>query len=341
MSLPATMKALVLRSYETIENIQSNLHLDVVPVPKPGKGEVLVKMEASPVNPSDLMFIQGRYAMKWALPTVPGLEGAGTVVAAGKGFLPKMRLGKRVAVLSNSNGPGLWAEYAVVPAITCFPVPENIPFAQAASMLVNPLSAYSLYFIARQNRAKAVIVNASGSQLIRKLIQIAGGKKLPLILIVHKQTLADEFIQNGHKYVINTTLDNYQQLLASYISELKPTVFFDAVAGASTGDISGLLPENSKIIVYGALDQMYTSINPANLIFKNLKVEGFWLATPQKQLSKINLLRLFFKSRKIFSGTDVVTPQSFTRVSYANAIDAMIQYNNSMSSGKVFLTPDE
>ena len=72
------------------------LAMEQVEVPRPGPGEVLVKMGASPVNPSDLALIAGGY-LERSYPFTPGLEGSGTVVLAGKGIIPRIRLGKRVA----------------------------------------------------------------------------------------------------------------------------------------------------------------------------------------------------------------------------------------------------
>ena len=68
-----------------------------IPVPQPGPREVLVKMHSSPINPSDLAFLAGGYGIKKPFPVVPGFEGSGIVVAAGKGILPKMWLGKKMA----------------------------------------------------------------------------------------------------------------------------------------------------------------------------------------------------------------------------------------------------
>lgn len=82
------------------------------PTPQPGPGDVLVRMAASPINPSDIGFIEGGYGSQKPFPTVPGFEGSGTVVAAGPGLLPRLLLGKRVACAVSGTG-GAWAEYLV------------------------------------------------------------------------------------------------------------------------------------------------------------------------------------------------------------------------------------
>ena len=77
---------------------------DDVPAPEPKRGEVLVRMLVSPVNPSDLMFVHGKYGLKPSLPATPGFEGVGVVEATGGGLLGWLRKGKRVAVINSRTG---------------------------------------------------------------------------------------------------------------------------------------------------------------------------------------------------------------------------------------------
>src|SRR5438067_1924840 len=90
------------------------LRVKDVPLPVPGGGEVRVRMLAAPINPSDLMFVQGIYGRRPELPATAGFEGAGIVEEAGPGLLGRMRVGRRVAVLHGRGGS--WQEYAIVPA---------------------------------------------------------------------------------------------------------------------------------------------------------------------------------------------------------------------------------
>src|SRR5215471_7737457 len=104
MSLPSTMRAVQLRNYE---GKPDSLTVAEVPVPKPGPGQVLVKIFASPVNPSDLMFITGNYGFKKPLPAIPGFEGSGTVVASGGGMMANFMKGRRVAcAAADANSTG-------------------------------------------------------------------------------------------------------------------------------------------------------------------------------------------------------------------------------------------
>src|SRR3954451_18354861 len=86
-----------------------------VPMPEPGPGEVRVRMIASPVNPSDLLVVRGRYGVLPSLPATPGFEGVGIVSKAGPGLLGRLVVGKRVAAIQPNGGK--IAEYAVIPSL--------------------------------------------------------------------------------------------------------------------------------------------------------------------------------------------------------------------------------
>src|SRR4051812_45077417 len=114
-TIPATMRALELHAED---GRPESLKLVNKPVPTPGPGEVLIKVAAAPINPSDQMFLKGMYGTRKKLPVVPGFEASGTVVAAGSGVVPRFYAGRRVAFVGG-EGDGTWSEYAVSSAMTC------------------------------------------------------------------------------------------------------------------------------------------------------------------------------------------------------------------------------
>src|SRR5260370_38039410 len=116
--LPVTMRALQIKDYD---GKPGSLTVAEVPVPRPGAGEVLVKVFASPVNPSDLMFITGNYGFKKALPATPGFEGSGTVVETGTGMIAKFIEWRRVACsAAHANSKGdMCADHIVTSAQFC------------------------------------------------------------------------------------------------------------------------------------------------------------------------------------------------------------------------------
>jgi len=118
-----------------------------VPVPEPGPSEVLVKIASAPVNPSDIARNKNVQAEELSS-FIPGLEGSGTVVAAGKGLLPRLWLGKRVACSATYGTSGTWAEYMITKAGNCFPLSSKVDDEQGSMSLVNPLTAIGFIEIA-------------------------------------------------------------------------------------------------------------------------------------------------------------------------------------------------
>src|SRR5205085_3947186 len=113
-----------------------------VPRPDPGKNQVRVRMLASPINPSDLMVVRGRYGRLPTLPATPGFEGVGIIEAVGPGLLRLLRglkPGRRVAVLNGTGGN--WQEQVVLSARQVVPVADDLPDEQVAMVLVTPATA--------------------------------------------------------------------------------------------------------------------------------------------------------------------------------------------------------
>ena len=149
--IPDQMTAVVLDSYSGAEA----LRVEQRPVPKPGKDEILVKVAASPINPSDLAFLDGKYGFDIPPPVVPGGEGSGTVVAVGPGAMGRYFLGKRVACLSNGERDGIWAEYVVASTKGgVFPLNKSVSLEQGAMSVINPLTASAFLEITKDGGHK-------------------------------------------------------------------------------------------------------------------------------------------------------------------------------------------
>ena len=139
--------------------------------PEPGKGEVRVRILASPVNPSDLLFVRGHYAgVQSVFPSPVGFEGVGVVDVLGP-EVERPRPGQRVAVINAQTG-GNWADYAVVSADYLIPVPDDLPNAQVASFLINPASAIlMLRHVLAVPKGEWLLQPAAGSELGRMIIR--------------------------------------------------------------------------------------------------------------------------------------------------------------------------
>src|SRR5206468_2491339 len=142
--------------------LPAKLKLVEKPTPKPAHGDVLIKVAASPVHPSDLTFLRGLYGIKKPLPVIPGFEGSGVVVA-GKGLPGSLYIGRKVSFASGDDGA--WAEYTVAPAMQTIPLLGGISLEQGATLFVNPLTALTLVTIARSEGHSAIIQTAAASTL--------------------------------------------------------------------------------------------------------------------------------------------------------------------------------
>lgn len=118
----------------------------MMPMPKPAKGQVLIKMRMASVNPSDLHFIKGEYGQPRVQGAAAGFEGCGDVVAAGEGA--EGLVGQRVAFVTT----GAWSEYCVTLAAMCIPLHPAVKDEDGAAQIVNPLTAVGMVDIAKKRR---------------------------------------------------------------------------------------------------------------------------------------------------------------------------------------------
>lgn len=335
MTLPAVMQAVVVQRYEPG---LTGLSVQTIPVPQPGPGQVLVQMRAAPINPSDMMFVQGFYGFTKPTPVVAGFEGAGVVVAAGAGLLPRFWQGRRVIVAVQDTGNGTWEEYVCVPAWRSLPVPDSLSDEQAAMLLVNPLSAYAMIDLARKAGAKTILQTAAGSVLGQMLWRLGQRFGVEVVGTVRRAEQAAELRQMGMRHVLLSTDPDFPQQLKSTCDELSIRLAYDAVGGELTQQLAAALLPGGVIKVYGALAMQAAAVNPADLIFRNIRVEGFWLST---WIEQVGLPRTLLAFRHV---TQLVTAElgSTVRARYpiSQALDAMRAYDAHMSGGKILLVPD-
>lgn len=311
------------------------LHVDTMDVPTPGPGEVLVRMEAAPINPSDLSMLQGTYNTKPNYPFVPGLEGCGVVVAAGSGMLPRMRLNQRVACSPMPGGHGTWAQYIVTKATRCIPLKKHVSQEQGATLLVNPMTALALMDVAKQGKHQAVVNNAAGSALGKMLIRMAQQFQIPLINVVRREEQVQELQQFGARYVLNSSLPNFDQTLKDLAHKLNATLFLDAVGGAATSSFIQASPKGSTILLYANLSEEPFQVEPRRILQENKTITGFSLGNYTAQKSIFQLLSLTRQVQK-YVGNELKT-QVAANYSLAEINQALEQYKSHMSQGKVLI----
>ncbi|MFN3818008.1 zinc-binding dehydrogenase [Blastomonas sp.] len=225
------------------------------PMPELGDDEVLIRVEATPINPSDQGVMFGWASMAKATssgsgahtrltaPVSPqgmgvmkarvgqqlpvGNEGAGTVVAAGSGDYAQSLMGKVVAVM----GGGMYAQYRKAPAMMCLPLKDGHTARDGASCFVNPLTALSMVETMRMEDHTALVHTAAASNLGQMLNRICQADGVELVNVVRKPEQAQLLRDMGAKYVVDSSSESFKADLVDAIHATGATLAFDATGG--------------------------------------------------------------------------------------------------------------
>ena len=332
--IPDYMTAIVLDSYSGVEA----LRVEQLPVPKPGNNEVLVKVAAASINPSDLAFIEGLYSFKKPTPVVPGFEGSGTVVEANRSVMGRYLKGKRVACLSQAKSDGVWAEYMVTTTNYALPLDKAVSLEQGAMSIVNPLTAIAFLTIAKNSGHKVIINTAAASALGQMVNRLGLSEGIQVINIVRRDIQVDLFKQQNAEMVLNSSEPNFDQQLHDLCHQRKARLAFDAVAGPMTMQLLEAMPAHSKVTVYGGLSNEPALAQSGHLIFQNKAVDGFWLTSWLAEKNFMQNLMLWRRAQKMLSKE----LKSEIRVKYPlqDAKTAVKDYQSQMTGGKVLFVPE-
>ena len=255
------LKSKEIRSEITSEG-KLNLSIVTSDVPKPSDDEVLIKVEASPINPSDLGLLISFAAdldsissqgsgddtvttmgihpglMQSMKPRIDksmkvGNEGGGVVVDAGKNA--KNLIGKTVGVA----GGAMYSQYRCLPAMSCLVMNEGTTSAEAASSFVNPLTALGFTETMKLENHSALVHTAAASNLGQMLVKICLADDIPLVNIVRKEEHVELLKNLGAKYICNTSDENFMKNLIDCLVETGATLGFDATGGGNEGKLAG------------------------------------------------------------------------------------------------------
>jgi NADPH:quinone reductase-like Zn-dependent oxidoreductase len=286
------MKAAVFERFGVPEEV---LHVGEVPQPEPGRGQVRVRMIASPVNPSDLLVARGEYGRLPTLPATPGFEGVGVVDRSGGGLLALVRglkPGRRVAVIS--AGGGAWAEYAVVPARQLVPLPDDIPDEQAAGFFVNPASALAMTrHVLDVPPGEWLLQTAAGSALGRMVIRLGKHFGFRTINVVRRREQAEDLQRAGADAVICSAEESIPERVRAMTDGRGVRYAIDPVGGTMGSAAIQALGPGGRLLLYGTLSGEPTAIDQRVLIVGQKRVEGFWLSDWVREQRPLKMLRLF------------------------------------------------
>ena len=196
-----------------------NLEYGELPIPKPEKGQVLIRVEAGVLSPSDIYTAEGKNDgyTKFIYPFTPGWEGSGTVVESGGGLHGWFLKGKRVA-FTKCEEPlhegaewkigGSLAQYAVTNAFQCIPIDDDMSFVDAANMTLNPLTAMAIADFSKGSQA--IVFTAGASQLGKMLASTLREQNIEPVYVVRKEEQAKDLKDNfGVTHVLNSTDEDF------------------------------------------------------------------------------------------------------------------------------------
>jgi NADPH:quinone reductase-like Zn-dependent oxidoreductase len=325
------MKAVL---YERWGDPSEVLHVGEVPAPRPRRGQVRVRMLASPINPADLLMVRGEYGKLARLPATPGFEGVG-VVEEGSGLLAWRVRGKRVAVL-NAVG-GNWAEQVVIPARQAVPVPDGIPDEQAATFFVNPASAVVMTrYVLKIPAGGCLVQTAAASALGKMVVRLGKWHGFRTLNVVRRAEQAEELRRLGATDVIVSDGEGIPEQVRSLTGGEGARFAIDAVGGpAGTALVQALAP-GGRMLCYGTLSGQPIQVDPRILMVGQKKIEGFWLSEWARGQGTLRMLGLFRQiGRLMVAG--VVTTESVLSFPLDEVQAAVRQASAPGKPGKVLL----
>jgi NADPH:quinone reductase-like Zn-dependent oxidoreductase len=269
------MRAVQLIAYgDPVEGLK---YVDIPEPEAPSPKQVLIGVEFSPLNESDLLLARGIYGSRPALPTVIGKEGVGRVLAIGRG-VENVKVGDRVlAPLSSFT----WRERMVVPANGLFALPADADPQQLAMLAINPpTAALLLSEYVNLKPGEWVVQNSANSAVGRWVIAFAKTRGLKTVNIVRRPELVSELKAIGGDVVVVDSPDVSKEIKAA-VGQAELRLALDGVSGPATGVLASTLSRYGTLVSYAAMSHAPMSISPLEIIFKPLTVRGFWLGHPE------------------------------------------------------------
>jgi NADPH:quinone reductase-like Zn-dependent oxidoreductase len=320
------------RFYE-FGNPSDVLRVEDVERPEPGADQVLVRLRARSINPSDLLTVRGLYGSLPRLPATPGLEGMGEVAAVGDG-VKNLRTGQRVIPLGVQ---GTWQEYILAGSAQLIPVPDGVSDQTAAQFVVNPLTAWIMTIEELSLQpGEWLLQTAAGSTLGRVVLQIASLRGFKTINVVRRREQAEELKALGADECICTDDEDIVERVREITGRVVVAKAIDAVGGETGAAVMRALGRGGVMLVYGLLSGQPMPIDGGRMIFTTTTLRGFWLgewlrsAAPERQQSVTAEMLRAMASRKI-------VPPVEAEYALADVLSAIAHAERPGRSGKVLL----
>lgn len=330
------MKSALALRYATFGPPEEVLHLEEVPLPPIEPDKALVNMLAAPINPSDLGMITGRYGHLKPLPTTAGREGVGKVSAIGSA-VTNIRVGERVLL---SESEGTWQTAYVTPAEKLQSIPGDVAVTDAAMSQINPPTAWLLLHDAsvQLRRGDWILQNAANAAVGLCVIRLARKLGLHTFNVVRRAELVAPLKAMGADVVV-TEEDDYITQAQKLPDDARIQLALNSVGGRSAANQLKILTEGGIQVTFGAMSFEPVRFPTRFLIFKDIRLNGFWLERWLRDHSRQEIANIFDQVYEaIREGTFRIPVEKAYRL---QDYRAALAHNARPRLGKVIFTGDE
>ena len=261
------------------------MKLEDVPEPKPGAGQVVIRVHAAGVNPVDTYIRSGAYARKPALPYTPGSDGAGVVEAVGDG-VKRLRSGDRVYLAGAASGT--YAQQALCAESQAYSLPQKISFAQGAGVWVPYATAYrALFQLAEAKPAEVVLVHGASGGVGTAAVQLARAAGLTVIGTAGSDKGRELVRKEGAHHVLDHNAADFSEQLMSATGGRGADVIVEMLANKNLGKDLQLVAPGGKVIIVGSRGPV--EVNPRDAMMREATVMGLMLfAASERELAGIH-----------------------------------------------------
>jgi len=263
-------------------------HEDKLDVKALAAGTVCVRMLAAPINPADLHMVEGQYKLLPPLPAVPGNEGVAIVTKCADD-VKDFKAGDRVVLMGSTPLTGTWRTHLILKSTELIPVPGTVDLASAATVVVNPSTAFRiLHDFVTLKPGDVIMQNAATGGVGQALVQLAKLKGVKSINLVRDRAdftatetwlkeLGADVVLNEDRYKSDAA---YKQLVTVQMQALgqKACLAVNGIGGPSADLLIQLLGDKGKFVTYGAVSKMPLTVSPTSFIFQQISMHGFWLS---------------------------------------------------------------
>ena len=311
------------------------LKVEYKSIEPPKDKEVLVRMLARPINPSDLIPIRGAYSHRISLPNIPGYEGVGVVENVGS-LVSKNLIGKRVLPL---RGEGTWQEFVKTSAEFAVPIPNSIDDFTASQMYINPITAWvTCTEVLKLRPNDFLLVNACGSSIGHIFAQLSKVIGFRLIAVTRNNKYTEDLLYLGASYVIDTSKVPLYETVMELTNGVGADAAIDSIGGSSGNDLAFCVHPNGDFLTIGLLSGV--QVNWADIIdTAKVNANMFHLRNWNKNVSAIKWQETFSRLIRLIDEKKLRLMKVNSQYDLSNvkiAIDAV--ESPKINKGKVFLT---